>query len=759
MNVQRKTRFGAILAMVFGVGTCASVASAQIESGDSVAVIEEIVVTATKREQSLTDVPVSVVAYSEDHLQSLKVSNIRELQRISPSLGWATTSQGLGGSLYVRGVGTFVSTIALEQSAGITIDGVPIGRVLGTLSDWVDIERLEVLRGPQGTLFGKNATAGLLQVVTNDPGYETEFTGTAHYGRFDEQRLQLTANLPIVDGVLAARLSAWSFERDGFVLQPLAGEGGNSLNSRGARAKLLWEPAEDLSFLLTAEVVDSDTTCCTWVYSRNTPGTSSNDSSAAVGIVASKENRTVGSNYSATTDADSSAYSLFVNYDLGDFLLTSLSAYREYDSNDNFDADFSPAIITPLVTSGGPTDQFTQEFRLTSTTGDLVDFVAGLFYYTLDAESLEDQRFDFGPLLGIPVRIPLARAALSVISTESMAAFAEGTWNLSEKFRAITGFRASRDKTSGTFSRTIPAGYGPLTAPFTFSTETDYSGFAWRAGIQYYLTENTMTYITGSTGYKGPGFSFSNDLTPEQVAFNSAAVGAETVLTYEVGFKGNWFDNRLSLSAATYHSTFQDLQTTAFLDASSALLSIGIVNVPEAVAKGMEMEVTARPLEGLTLSASLAYTDAKNTDFPNGPCYSAQTPAQGCIGGMQSLNGKTLPFAPTWAGFAHIRYERALGFIPATAYVQPSYYYRSPVQSEPNQTPFSMGDSINMLNVALGVVTNNGHWEFALIGKNILDSHFLGRLNQGVFAPAQETIHFPSIESLELWGLQVKFSY
>jgi len=721
--------------------------------------LEEVVVTATKRELDVGRVPVSVAVVSENTLKQLNTSNVRDLQRLLPSFQWTGGSSGLVSSTYIRGVGTLAFTIALEQSAGTAIDGVPIGRVLGSFLDAVDVQRVELLRGPQGMLFGKNATAGLVHLVTNSPKYESEFSGRVYYGSLDELRLQTVANLPIVDGKLAARVAAWKFKRDGYVKQPLVGKDGNSVNDWGARAKLLWEPTDALSMTLAIERGGSDTTCCTWVYSRNTPGTATYAADAAVGIFASKKNWTVASDYGSTTVADSSAYSLNVDYSMGDYKLVSTSAYREYDSHDNFDADFSPLRVSEVLTSGGPTHQFTQEIRLLSPTDREVEWVAGLFYFDLGARDEQDQRLDFGPLLGIP-RLPLGRVNSSAVTSESYAAFAEATWRLQQRLRLITGFRLSKDDTKGSFSRVIPPGYFPFSAgsvALAFSNAVKYDDFSWRLGLQSDVSENSMFYVTASKGYKGPGFNFSNDLSPSQVALNGAAVDAETVRAYEIGAKSRWFDGRFSVNAALFHSTFDGLQATAFLP--TVPLSVGILNVPESVTKGVELEVAAKPVENLTINASIAYTDAKFTVFPNGPCYANHTPANGCVGGVQNLAGRELPNAPKLAGFFQLRYDHKFARWPLTGYIQPSYYYRDAVQSEPNQTVFSKTDSAEMVNLALGLRTIDGRWEFALIGKNILDRHFLGRLNQGVLDAGRETIHVPTIDARRLWGISAQFNF
>lgn len=742
------------LALVGWSALSASLVSAAV--ADERPVLEEVVVSATKREQNLQDVPISLIAVNEKALQLRNITDVPSLGRIVPSFQFVDSGSVSGRYTAIRGVGTLAAGDGLEQSAGTVIDGVPIGRPYASFVDIVDVERVEVLRGPQGMLFGKNATAGLVHIITARPTDEYELRGRAHLGNNNERKLQVTANLPISES-LALRASAWRFKRDGYIKGLLLDDDLNSQDELGARARLLWTPTDDFEILITGEWMESDNTCCSWVYSKGSALDPVTSDDSALGIVQDKSNRTSGANFASVNKNSIAAYTAEINYDVADYRITSITSTRTSEAFTDFDLDIGSSPIGLVNSSDSDMKQFTQELRISSPSDEVVSFVAGLFYYHLDLENVITQRADFGPLLGTP-DVFLGRENSPIVDSRSYAAFGEATWTVRDDLRFITGLRLSRDELKGSFTRTIPPGdlpFGASSVPIDVTTDTEYDDFSWRAGFQYDVTDGSMVYATASTGYKGPGLGFANDFSLAQFDSNQGLVEPETVLSYEVGSKNTFHGGRTRLNLSAFHATYEDFQTTTFIP--TVPLSIGILNAPEAVTKGAELELSMQPSEKWTLSANVAYIDAEFTDFPLGPCYPGQSPEQGCIDGVQDLTGKPLPNAPKWSYTLDASYYTPLPNSSLAAFVHANLFHRGAVESDVNNHPASRTDDINTVNLTIGVEEVEGRWTLSLILLNLLDEQYFGRQTGGTLAPDEATIHFPSIDAERRIGIAFDF--
>ena len=678
--------------------------------------IQDIVVTANKRSESVQRVPISVVAIAPRTLTEAGVVSTVQLQQTVPGVSFSPSGEAKLNSFYVRGVGTYALSAALESSVGVAVDGVPLARVGGSISDLVDVERVEVLKGPQGMLFGKNATAGLIGIVTRKPQLGVN-GGEAHasYGSFNEYNVDATVNLAL-GNTAALRVTGWRFGHDGFVRDVSGHARWGDKNSYGIRVGLGIEPTAALRINLMAQFDGRNENGVAFTYREFTNtapfGSVVEAYERSRGIAPSPTNlvadpgntpRSFGSNFYVTASAD---------LDLGNgFTLSSLTSYRDLVTKGQMDPwlSNSPLIRIPQLSDDERYNQFTQEVRIATPTDRPVSAVAGLFYYDFNIRDVQDQAF-----FGVPVPGSSSYPRRNTVTNglRNIAAFGEVTWRLTPWLRLIGGIRQSNDRVTGFFdrSRTGPdAGVVPATVPiFSFTpTPVSYNATSYRVGGQIDLAPDVMVYATASRGYKAPGFNLTQSLTPGAIV-NDARVEAEIAKSYEAGIKSRFWDRRITLNVAVFDSTFSNFQTTVGLPVSPPVFVIQ--NAGELKSTGVEVDLSIRPLDGLSFGVNGAYVDARYTDFDNAACYPLQptlpagSPLQPgfCIGGVQTLDGFPLAQSPKWSYNASARYETALGNA-WKGFVSGNYSYRSRTYYEANRNPREVQDGYGFFNLSLGL--------------------------------------------------------
>ena len=361
--------------------------------------LEEVLVTAQKRTQSLQDVAISVQVISGDDLAAMNKTQIRELTRLVPSLTYATDTSDAGQSIVVRGVGTQTFSRSVDQSVGTVVDGVAAGSVSGSLLDFSDVERVEVLRGPQGMLFGKNASAGLLSITTR--AATTELSGGSAISYGEEDSLQVNGYLsgPLVEDKLLARVAAYSNTRDGILSNQYPG--GDDYNDRdewGVRTKLQWLVNDDLDALLIYSHAKRNHKCCIGPLEIVTPGSVADIYGGSRG----PRSDTVLDNDISRGKTKMDLYSLALNYQLGDYTLTSISAYTEEDVFGAARGDLYSLTALPLNDSDANYQQFTQELRITSPADRTLSYVAGLYYFDKEINRKFERLIDLYAIGQVP---------------------------------------------------------------------------------------------------------------------------------------------------------------------------------------------------------------------------------------------------------------------------------------------------------------------------------------------------------------------
>lgn len=731
-------RFGArriLLASVAAMALPAMPVFAQDAEPGAAAVGDEIIVTATRREARLQDVPLSVTAVSGESLAQSGLKEVSDIQYLAPNITFSATNPvSNGGGYQIRGVGTQTYDSGVEQTVGLVIDGVVIGlsRDPGS-TGFADIERIEVLRGPQGTLFGKNSSAGVIQVVTKKPRMDdTSFSLDLKYGERNDRVVQASANVPLGE-TLALRVSGYSNGQDGaipYVLTPSRAVGDRRNN--GIRAKLLWEPSDSLSFLLSGEYQTAFARDGQIIQSL---GTSALFNSQFAGFAEQPGPNVYKSYMDGDWTADTSLYagSLEINAGIGDHTLTSITAYRKLETLQLSDIDASPANVFNNSDGGVDSNQFTQELRLTSPGGNRLEYVLGLYYYRTENGGYAVQYGNYYGLFGAPVVVGGGQRD-ATNKVRSLAAFGNVTFALTDAFKLIGGLRYTNDRNHGTLV------VSPLPFPAVpLGTLPDYDGtvkadnVSGKVGVQFEPSRDFMLYATYSTGFKGPAIDGTAGIIRE--------VRPETVKSWEIGLKSSFLDGKGTFNIAAYWSNYRDFQAQTF-DITITPPAFYLSNAGLLRARGVEVETGFRVTPALRLSASGAYNDATFREY-DGQCYPGQpispVVGQGCyvVPGttttVANYRGFRLPNAPKWSYILRADYKQAVGgdmAIDAAA----NWAWRTKTQAvigDPNAEIPSYG----LLNGTIGFGAEDGSWRVGIYARNLLDKRFYAPYAAGVINP------------------------
>lgn len=738
-------------------GSCAATALlaygvpglAQEAEGDAVDG-NEIIVTAQKRSERLQDVPVAVTSIGGDQLSAANVNGAGGLASVAPSLTFTQNTSPLNNNVRVRGIGTVLFSAGIESSVSFVVDGVVMARQGQGFTDLIDVERVEVLRGPQGTLFGKNATAGVINVVTQAPSDIFEGKAEATVAEMGEYRLRGTVSGPLSDSV-RARFTGFYTKDEGWAHNAFRNKDVFGTEDFGLRAKVAIDVAPTFDLMVTGDYRKSDSTCCQPLPFQTTNPLLVQLRDPALGSI---DNRTVNTTTDTFANVRTGGVSVEGNLELGDHTLTSITAWREWNFDNNVDVDgynvAAPARV-PFgfgffgINGGGvDVEQFSQELRVTSPTGGLFEYTVGGMYYKLDLGRTFQRRVggctgDTSVAFGAACPTPAYQSSGSTASmtTENIALFGQVQLNFTDRFSALGGFRLQHEKNSyvGTRSATAPfAGDAPLLGGSTGGQSVSDGDFSGKLGLQYKFSRHAQVYASWSRGYKGYGWDveFSADFAGQK------PVQPETVKAWEVGFKGQALDNRLTFGLAAFHAKYNNLQVQATQQVNGAPLSIP-TNAGSAVTKGVEAEFSYRPIEQLTFAGGITYMKAR-FDADGLPCQlaaqnSAVTVAAGAtppvntcyiLAGsrVQDIRGGALPNSPDWKANASIRYEDNLssslvGFVQVNGNIQSRVLFDLNQDQELDQKGYATAD------LSVGVKTADDKYQLSFFIRNLTDKRYV----------------------------------
>ncbi|WP_294061807.1 TonB-dependent receptor [Sphingomonas sp.] len=691
---------------------------------------DEIVVTARFREESLADVPIAITALSGEDLASRNLNTLQDIAQTVPTVDFRTGSSNKDRSIFIRGIGTITTSPGVEPSVATVIDGVVLSRPGQATLDLVDVERIEVLRGPQGTLFGKNASAGVINIVSRAPTQELSVNGQFGYYEGDEYRVRLGASGPIAKD-LSFALTGLFANYDGNVRNLDTGENVNGYKRRGVRGKLVYEPAADLRFTLAGDYVYSFENVPTGIFRSTdrvafpsgtvTPNPALAALLAADGITPGPNNTEVRPSFDADVRDKNFGASFTAEIGLGEHQLTSISAWRKWRNRQHQDWD-STGTVTPAIARGEDVgtvdaDQFSQELRLTSPRGGFIDYVVGLYYFKAIAR--ERYQRDVTQIVG---GAPVDNQGVANYRTEldNYSVFGEANLNFTPQFRGILGARLIHDDLAYRHARvaTTATGVPGIRPSFASSGDTSATDYSLRAGLQYEPSEWVNLYATYSRGYKGPAYNVFFNMQ----AFDVEPLAPETSDSYEIGLKASSPDRVASLGLALFLTKFQGFQAN-FQDTFLGSLVTRLINAGEVSSRGIEGDLTLRPARGLSLSGSLAYTDAQIDDF--------LCPAS-AGGACANVNGQPLPFAPKWKlhldGSYTIPLSESLGLE-----LQTDYSWKDETQYSITQTPDTIQPAYGIWNASIALV-HEGKWQVRGVVKNISNTHYSPFISYGAVA-------------------------
>ena len=743
----------------------------------------EIVVTAQKRSESLHSVPVAVSVLSGEALAKAARPSIESAAQMVPSLNFLKSGTTLNQTIFLRGVGTANFSIAGEPSVSTVVDGVVYARSGEAFSDLVDIAQLEVLRGPQGTLFGKNASAGVINITTQMPKHVLGGSVEASYFDRNEFRAKASVNLPMGQD-LAARLTGFYGDYDGNIRNVTTGQWVNGYKHYGARAQMLYDPSNDLRLYFTADYHRNDDDCCADIIATgplNSAGLPI--TSLAFGVLPTPlgaDTRAVAQNLVTATKETGWGVSGQADVALGSHTLTSITAYRKYDNTEIRDGDWLPqayAGFTQLHDNGPQTSNtFSQELRITSPANQTVSYVLGAYYsHAYSERTFTRNDIACSAAVGAPagVLIPCSgpnatsirnvRGSATFGSTfNNFALFGQATFRISDSTRLIGGLRYTHDNLAVFHSRVStglllngfgdPINFGGIQPSFDqgvydrfvtlvtggvagnvavsraalaangipYRTKSRKSNLSGKAVLQHDFSPEVMAYASYARGYKGPAFNTFFNLT----ATGTNPIEAETSDAFELGLKNTFLDGKLTLNIAGFYAKYHNFQANN-PDLVAGVPVTRFTNAGEISTAGVEVDMTLRLGKHTTFNGGVALTDAHVDKFLAAPGAAASTiiPA-----------GTQLGYAPTWKGSMAIDHrivtggfaDIALGMTMNVQSKQLSLFSEDPVKRQFGTIP-----GYALVNLQLGLVDPDDKWKLTFQVRNVFDTAYAAAIING----------------------------
>ncbi len=700
--------------------------------------LEEIIVTARKREESLQDVPVAVTALSEE-LNRSTMRNLSNSQEFVPNLLIDTTPGNQGAAISIRGISFQETDKSLDPPNGVILDGVYLGSSAGALLNNFDIERIEVLRGPQGTLFGKNTIGGAINVIRSAPTKEWGAKLRLAAGEFGKEEIQGLINMPLTENgglkVYAAKL-----ESDGYIENDLINKDMGGTDYQQIGATLAFDITENLDMSLTVERVDDDSdlgawanfnrfadfTCLTSIGGLPEAGIPAADTFFGSGCMEldpySDEDHS-SQNAPNTPDNTYDYANLTLNWMLGDWQLTSITGYmdREEELRLEYDASHNEFLT---VLSENTYEQFSQELRINGNLTDDINLTAGVYYWDSEWDQYQesyDMWYYFGfnesyPPEFLPPGITLGPGEVSQDlagkgDNEAWAVFASVDWALSERLLLNLGGRYTwEEKTftgqSGNYWY-LPADIAIIPQGPTVNYDDDWTEFSPRVALQYSLSDDAMVFGSFSSGFKSGGF-----FARTQDIYGLTSYDPEYVDTWELGVKTELWDNRIRFNATAFFSDYSDKQEDVIVPDSTGAVGTVVANASDVEILGLELEFTAALTEKLTVFANAGYIDSEYTDFD------ADINGDGIVTDNSGLTLRNTPettiqMGGTWA--------QPLSF--GELAVNYNFYWRDEYQTIFQNDPFGEVDSAAFHNASIDLAFLD-NYRLSIYGRNLSDERY-----------------------------------
>lgn len=737
--------------------SCAAVASEQVENEPGHALqLQEVRVTARHRSERAEDVPIALNVLDGVRLEDNALRDLQGMQQAVPSLLVAVPNARYA-SYGIRGLGSSAFNDGLESSVGVFLDDVYLGRAGMAVSELADIERVEVLRGPQGTLFGRNTTAGAVRVFSRAPTFEPQGSAELSYGEQGLRQYRGTFSGALVDDVLAGRLTAYDASRDGLIDNRYAGHALANQNRQGFRGQLLWTPNERFSARLIGEQGWQEEHASVFLPSHYSQQTLAR--AAYVGyrpLPVDPYARQVQLDQRNLVRTDHDGLSLHLDHQLDNGMtLTSISGYRDWRYRSDLDGDGGSLDVARGEAQLGQ-HQFSQELRLSDSLGATLEYVVGLYYLRQHLNRQigvgfgEDaSAFFLGDrpelkALGItPAMIPAsllsgARQAFDgEQQSDSRAAFGQFTWHATPRLAITPGLRYTQERKRAWVSRDVtnvaPMGSDPVSQiggellretalgknyreRYQRRDSIAEQNLSGQLALTYRFDDDLLGYVSWSRGYKAGGINLDVLQPGAQPTF-----GAERATAYELGLKRTLWAERASLELTLYQTDvddYQALSNSAPVDEFAPPIRNNLINVGKVRLRGLELEGALRASERLDLLLGIAWSDARYLEFANAPC-SPGLQRLSCDRGDERLFN-----APRWSASASMDYRHPLS-AGWQAYSGLQYSFRSGYLGTLEGGPGSDLPARTLTNVRLGLRQGDGRWEAELWVRNLFDKQYL----------------------------------
>jgi len=725
---------GALL--IFGIAFATPCAAAE-------GVLEEIIVTARKRAQSIQDVSMSITAFSGEQIEAFVIRNAEDISWYTPGL-YATGATGNSNPLYtIRGIGLNDTFSNNNPTVGVYFNEIiqPLTPMMGF--QLFDIDRIEVLKGPQGTLYGRNTTGGAVNVFSRRPGEQLNGYVRADYGEFDRFDIEGAVGGPVSDTV-GLRLAGLSIQQgEGWLKNAFNGQEVGELDQTALRGTLEWTPNDDFDLLLVGNYSRdrSDSMLREHIGFLDGPFSSNlcqaaiegrRDESSCVSFLGysdqTEDRYTIenSSLYGQDIDAKSYGFSLAMNWHIGDMTLTSITGYSDFDRVQTEDADGSPIIMLD-VRGTDEIESLSQELRLASTTAGGLEWMVGAFF--------TDDQLDFNFLQAVDEQIFASRVVQDFTQkTNAWAIFGHAVFPISERFRLIGGLRYTDEEKDfrydaadlDPFGTSLFAAIGlePVSGYTDSISNDDWTG---EIGVEYDLSDEALLYANASKGFKSGGYKGAIAFSLEELE----PFDPETLYAYEIGVKSTLADGKIRLNAAGYFYDWEDFQ--AFItEVRGGVNVIVLDNAGDAKVKGFEVDFIWRPFDGLNLSAGANWMDTEITKFNTVP-------------GTDDATGNKLANSPDFMLNAMASYEFPIGQSGWQAFVATDVLFRDEVFYSLNNRGQNSQDGFWLWNGRIGVVSPDEHWVLSVWGKNLTDEFYVTQSydNTGGIFPSQNFIGLP----------------
>jgi len=670
--------------------------------------MEEVIVSAERREANLQSLPLSVSAFSKATLLNMNVMDIGDLQNAVPNL---TLHEGDAANavVYLRGVGQVDSLAFADPGVGIYLDEVYLGRAQGAFLDLLDVEQIEVLRGPQGTLYGRNTIGGAINYTSAAPSEVFASELSTSIGNYQQQNFKASVSGPLIENKLLGKLSIAQLGRDGYATNSVDNSDDGDKDTFAWRSSLSYNPSGSWQFGLTLDSSRNDADSSR-TPARLTPVFTSSSNA----IPANTDPFLVSANFNDLNKLDIAGIALKASVDINQYWsFKSISSKRKMDYQSHLDLDASSSAMFGIFVDQDQ-QQWSQELQLSYDNGDATRLVSGLYYFH---EQDVTQSGAYGPdtyFLTYATLWPAMTNSINDQTNDSYAIYTQLDQALSDKWSMSAGLRYTREKKDLTrrqedFSASDPLpltmGTGVGTAKAIIHASDSWSELSPKLGMQYQIQRDLMLYGSISQGFKSGGFDGRSKSADDATAYRP-----ETLTAYEAGIKSEWLNRRLRVNAALFFNDYKDMQLSGFGSTPSGF-EAQFTNAGKANIGGLEVELSALLSKDLSVDLNLGYMDAEYDEYigPSGTDISAQ---------------RRLVNTPEWTARLAPQYRLPLSNLGEVT-LSTDISYRSKTYSTVSSSEVLAQDSYSLINASATYVSEDEHWRLQLSAKNLTDKHYI----------------------------------